>query len=151
MIVNRDRERDAPYGESDEVDGGSLERDGTSAPLPPLHIRLVWVFVSPGKLMARLAETPRWLMAMLVSAAVVGLSMALVPPELMLEVQRQAAILTLTHPPRLLSVGQGQASGDLVSARRTGRPADGHHARLFSTRWPCKMELRRLSCPHLAP
>lgn len=66
--------------------------EDAAAPLPPLHVRLLWVFVSPGKLMDRLAETPRWLMAMLVSSALVGLAVGLTPPELMLEVQRQAAI-----------------------------------------------------------
>ena len=90
--MDGDSQGRSPYGESDRVDAGSMEAEGAAGPLPPIHVRLVWVFFSPGKLMARLAETPRWLMAMLASAAVVGLSMALVPPELMLEVQRQAAI-----------------------------------------------------------
>ncbi|MDX1492877.1 MAG: YIP1 family protein [Longimicrobiales bacterium] len=73
-------------------DGGPQESDEHAAALPPLHVRLVWVFVSPGKLMDRLAETPRWLAAMFVSAFLVGLAVALTPPELMMEVQRQAII-----------------------------------------------------------
>ncbi|MBT8487532.1 MAG: hypothetical protein HKN72_11480 [Gemmatimonadetes bacterium] len=85
----------------DEVDSGHESMEGVEVPLPPLHTRLLWVFVSPGKLMERLAETPRWLAAMLVSAAVVGVSMALVPPELMLEVQRQAAIERGTEFPEM--------------------------------------------------
>ncbi len=71
-------------------------RPGTSAraegALPPLPIRLVQVFVSPGVLMDRLAATPRWAGALLVSAVVVGASLALIPPEVMVEAQRQAAM-----------------------------------------------------------
>jgi len=85
-----DDEREEPRFDDVAADYDAME--GAPAPLPPLHVRLLWVFVSPGQLMDRLAETPRWLAALLVSAGVVGLSMALTPPELMLEVQRQAAI-----------------------------------------------------------
>jgi hypothetical protein len=60
--------------------------------LPPLPARLVSVFLSPGRLMAQLAERPRWVGALLVSAVVVGLSMTLIPTELFLEAQRQAAM-----------------------------------------------------------
>lgn len=61
-------------------------------PLPSLPARLVSVFFSPGRLMARLAEHPRWVGALLASALVVGVSMALIPTELFVEAQRQAAI-----------------------------------------------------------
>ena len=60
--------------------------------LPPLPARLVAVFFSPGRLMAQLAERPKWMGAMLVSAIVVGVSMTLIPAELFLEAQRQAAM-----------------------------------------------------------
>lgn len=62
------------------------------ATLPPLPTRLFQVFVSPGKLMEHLAETPRWAGAMLVSTALVGLAYALIPPEIMIEAQRMAAM-----------------------------------------------------------
>lgn len=60
--------------------------------LPPLPARLVAVFFSPGRLMAQLAERPKWAGAILVSAVVVGMSMTLIPTELFLEAQRQAAM-----------------------------------------------------------
>lgn len=60
--------------------------------LPSLPARLLAVFFSPGRLMAQLAENPKWAGALLVSAVVVGVSMALIPTELFLEAQRQAAI-----------------------------------------------------------
>lgn len=85
-------DRRSAEADSGTVDSGDLAAEEASAPLPSLPTRLLWVFVSPGKLMHRLAEDPRWLTALLVSAAVVGVSMALVPPELMFEIQRQAAI-----------------------------------------------------------
>jgi hypothetical protein len=60
--------------------------------LPPLPARLVAVFFSPGRLVAQLAENPKWAGALLVSALVVGVSMALIPAELFVEAQRQAAM-----------------------------------------------------------
>lgn len=77
------------------------EENETQQPLPPLHVRLFWVFFSPGKLMERLAATPRWLAAVLVSSALVGLAVGLTPPELMMEVQRQAAIERGVEMPRM--------------------------------------------------
>lgn len=60
--------------------------------LPPLPARLVAVLFGPGRLMAQLAERPKWAGALLVSAVVVGVSMTLIPTELFLEAQRQAAM-----------------------------------------------------------
>ena len=60
--------------------------------LPSLPARLFTVFVSPGKLMAQLVEEPRWFTALVASAVVVGLSMALLPVDLFLEANRQAAM-----------------------------------------------------------
>lgn len=62
------------------------------APLPALPARLAAVFFSPGRLMRQLTDNPAWLGALLVSAAVVGLSMLLIPPELFIEAQREAAL-----------------------------------------------------------
>jgi hypothetical protein len=67
------------------------ERDGPPD-LPALPIRLMWVFVSPGRLTERLAENPKWLGALVVATVLVGLSMALIPPELFMEAQRQAML-----------------------------------------------------------
>jgi len=62
------------------------------APLPALPARLAAVFFSPGRLMRQLTDNPAWLGALLVSAAVVGLSMLLIPSELFIEAQREAAL-----------------------------------------------------------
>lgn len=67
------------------------ERDGPPD-LPALPMRLLWVFVSPGRLNERLAENPKWLGALVVATVLVGLSMALIPPELFMEAQRQAML-----------------------------------------------------------
>ena len=67
-------------------------REYEAAPRPGLPSRLVAVFVSPGRLMDRLVEEPRWLGAFLAGALLVGLSVSLIPTELFLEAQRQAAI-----------------------------------------------------------
>lgn len=74
---------DTPTESSSSADAGAL---------PSLPIRLVQVFTSPGALTDRLAEHPRWLWALLVSAGLVVLSMALVPAEIFLEAQRQAVL-----------------------------------------------------------
>lgn len=60
--------------------------------LPSLPTRLVWAFVSPGRLMERLAEKPLWGAALLTSAFVVALSVALIPIDIFMETQRQAMI-----------------------------------------------------------
>ncbi len=97
------------HGEASEPQDAAFEgtepdyeaMEGAPAPLPSLPVRLLWVFVSPGRLMDRLKDTPRWVGAMLVTALVVGVSLALTPPELMLEVQRQAAIERGTEFPEM--------------------------------------------------
>lgn len=60
--------------------------------LPALPIRLMNVLFSPGRLMEQLAERPAWAGAMLVSAILVGAGIALIPAELIMEANRQAAI-----------------------------------------------------------
>jgi hypothetical protein len=72
-----------------------IEGDGASrqeSRLPPLPKRLFDVFFSPGRLNEQLAENPKWIGALLVSAAIVGLSMALIPAEVFLEFQREQAL-----------------------------------------------------------
>ena len=59
---------------------------------PSLPKRLLYVFVSPGKLSEFLAEDPKWIAALMASAAVIGVSMLLIPVEVFLDAQRQAAL-----------------------------------------------------------
>ncbi|MDH3272811.1 MAG: YIP1 family protein [Gemmatimonadota bacterium] len=73
-----------------EARSGSMSDDRER--LASLPVRLVQVFVSPGKLMDQLAREPRWLGAMLVSTVIVATSLAIIPVELMVEAQRAAMI-----------------------------------------------------------
>ena len=73
-------------------DANPVEDQGTDDDFPSLPKRLVQVFFSPGVLTEKLAARPRWLGALLVSAVVIGVSMALIPPDVFMEAQRQAAL-----------------------------------------------------------
>jgi hypothetical protein len=66
--------------------------DGAPPPLPPLPTRLLQAIVSPGKMNAAVAENPKWIGAMLVCAALLALSIALLPYELFEEMQRRMTI-----------------------------------------------------------
>ncbi len=84
-------------GEAEEKDGAmGQERLVAAAPEAParmsLPARLLAVFLNPGRLMEELAEDPRWIGALLAGAVLVGLSVALLPVELFLEMNREAAI-----------------------------------------------------------
>ena len=68
------------------------ERELDDVDLPALPKRLLMAFVSPGKLGEHLAEHPRWVAALLVSTALVVLSVTLIPAELVLEAQRTAIL-----------------------------------------------------------
>ena len=61
-------------------------------PLPPLPRRLLDTFFSPGKMVTEVAANPKWLGALLVSIALVTLSTALIPPDVLAEIQRRAAL-----------------------------------------------------------
>ena len=78
--------------ETDSVGHDEIHPEREASSLPSLPARLVAVFVSPGRLMEQLAEEPRWLGALVVSALLIGLSVTLIPAEVFLEVQRQAAL-----------------------------------------------------------
>lgn len=78
--LDQDMTLEGPTPDSDEV------------ALPSLPARLLQVFHSPGRLMEALAQRPRWVGPMLISAVLVGLSVALVPTELFIETQRRAAL-----------------------------------------------------------
>ena len=60
--------------------------------LPSLPKRLLYVFVSPGKLTELLREDPKWIAALLTSTTLIGLSIAFIPVEVFFEAQRQAAL-----------------------------------------------------------
>lgn len=68
-------------------------------PTPALPLRLLDTLFSPGKMAEAVARDPKWLGALLVSMAVVALSTALLPPELMVEVQRRSALARGVTPP----------------------------------------------------
>lgn len=78
--------------ESGTNTGARADAGGAESSLPSLPARLLAVFVSPGKLMKQLAEEPKWIGALVVSAVIVGLSVALIPAEVFLETQRRAAL-----------------------------------------------------------
>jgi len=63
-----------------------------NGPVPSLPTRLLQTFVSPGRMAATVAEHPRWLGAMLVSALLLSLSLAILPLEVLEEAQRRAII-----------------------------------------------------------
>ncbi len=67
----------------------------------PLPRRLLDTVFSPGKMVAEVAEHPRWLGALLVSIVLVTASTALIPPEILAEVQRRAALERGVEMPEL--------------------------------------------------
>lgn len=75
--------------------------DTTEVPesISPLPRRLFDTFFSPTKMASEVAREPKWFAALLISALIVGLSTALLPPELMAEVQRRAALARGVTPP----------------------------------------------------
>lgn len=72
--------------------GGNGPADASAQSVPSLFTRLIHTFVSPGKMAETVAEHPRWIGAMLVGAVLLSLSIALMPLELLEEVQRRAII-----------------------------------------------------------
>lgn len=66
---------------------------------PTLPRRLLDTFLSPGKMVDAVVREPKWLAALLVSMALFAISTALIPPELMAEVQRRAALARGITPP----------------------------------------------------
>jgi len=84
--------RDEAHPMPEGMDGPEHHAQTPAPSLPSLPSRLLAVFVSPGTLTAALVESPRWLGALLVSAALVALQMGLMPAEVFAESQRQAAL-----------------------------------------------------------
>ena len=82
-------EEAGPAERSDEAVGaGQAER----LEIPSLPSRLFNVFVSLGKVMEAVAQNPVWVGALLVGAFLVALQAALIPVDLVMEAQRQAAL-----------------------------------------------------------
>jgi hypothetical protein len=77
----------------------SVAADEAGEPIPALPRRLLDTFFSPGKMAADVARDPKWIGALLIAAALVGLSTALIPPELMAEVQRRTMLAQGATPP----------------------------------------------------
>jgi len=80
-----------PVGESRHQDERPAQPEEVSE-LPSLPARLVAVFFSPGRVMQQLAREPKWVGAMLVAAVIVGISMAMIPADVFMEINRQAAL-----------------------------------------------------------
>lgn len=72
-----------------ETEGGARE---AAPPLPSLPVRLLHAVVSPGRMADAVAAHPRWIGALLVCAVLFALSQALIPMELLEEMQRRIAL-----------------------------------------------------------
>jgi hypothetical protein len=88
--------------------------DNARSDLPSLPARLFQVVVSPGKLTEQLARDPRWALALLLSVGLGALAVSLIPIDLMIEAQRQAALERGVEFPAM--------SGRALTAMRVGIP-----------------------------
>jgi hypothetical protein len=73
---------------------GDVDPAGSASaqPVTSLPVRLLQTIASPSKMTATVAEHPRWIGAMLVAAVLLSLSLALIPVEVMQEMQRRVMI-----------------------------------------------------------
>ena len=81
--------------EMDEVNVGatpSEAHDEVATRPPPFYKRFLDVFFNPGRLGKALKEHPVWGGAMLVAAVLVGLQLALIPADVLVEARRQALL-----------------------------------------------------------
>lgn len=85
MIDRADGPARSPRG------GGGNPAAGNRSGTPGLLTRTAWVFVSPGRLFARLREQPTWLGALLLVAAAGVAASAMVPDQLLLDAMQQQA------------------------------------------------------------
>jgi len=90
-----------PTADAPEHDSYEAPEEKGPPPLPSLPARAFQVFFSPGALMDDLADNPRWLSIFLVSTALVTLTTALIPPELMWEMIRMQALRNGTALPEM--------------------------------------------------
>lgn len=64
----------------------------SESPIDALPVRLLNVFISPGRVMNQLAERPAWLGVLLLTTLISAITAALIPPELIYETLRQQLI-----------------------------------------------------------
>jgi hypothetical protein len=78
--------------EPDRDPGAAVRTEDPSAVVPSLPVRLLQTVVSPVKVATTLAAHPKWMGAMLVGAALLALSVALIPLDVLEAAQRRAMI-----------------------------------------------------------
>lgn len=88
MTERTDRPEPYPPESSQEDKGGRWDEPHIDS----LPIRLINVFVSPGKLMDQLAAQPKWVGIILLTTIVSGVTAALVPADLIVETVRRQMI-----------------------------------------------------------
>ncbi len=76
----------------DESQSTDVPEEAEQSEIPSLPSRLFNVFLSPGKVMEAVAKNPVWVGALLVGAVLVALQTALIPFDMIMETQRQAAL-----------------------------------------------------------
>lgn len=64
----------------------------SESPIDALPVRLLNVFISPGRVMNQLAERPAWLGVLMLTTLISAITAALIPPELIYETLRQQLI-----------------------------------------------------------
>ena len=79
-------------GQTEPTDEAVVAAEAEQSEIPSLPIRLFNVFLSPGKVMEAVAKDPVWVGALLVGAVLVALQAALIPFDMIMETQRQAAL-----------------------------------------------------------
>jgi hypothetical protein len=80
------------YRVATEVHGVSEEGEEEEVAFPSLFTRFIDVFFSPGKAMEAVARNPAWVGALLVGVFLIALATALIPFEMVMDGQRQAAL-----------------------------------------------------------
>ena len=85
-------EKDLEAEQADVAVEASEAEDAVESELPSLPKRLFDVFLSPGKLMDAIAQTPAVAGALGTAAFLIAVSTLLIPPEMMAETMRQAAL-----------------------------------------------------------
>ena len=79
-------------GQTEPTDEAVVAAEAEQSEIPSLPNRLFNVFLSPGKVMEAVAKNPVWVGALLVGAVLVALQTALIPFDMIMETQRQAAL-----------------------------------------------------------
>lgn len=116
MNERRDEQRAGATPEGQASPGIGAERGAaasggasdapTAGAVPSLPTRLLQSIVAPSKMAATVAEHPRWIGAMLVAAALLSLSLALIPVEVMQEMQRRVMIQSGREVPEISEAAQ---------------------------------------------